>query len=88
MRSRRGAESLYIGAMMNTTAILGLQDRRGKEMSAMPSATSQQQAACWLTENGPKELESLFRAIVYHPSAPILIADNDRRYRDASSGAG
>ena len=42
----------------------------------------------WLVENGPRELELLFRAIVYHPSAPILIADNDRHYRDASSGAG
>lgn len=41
----------------------------------------------WLAENGPKELELLFRAIVYHPSAPILLADNDRRYRDASVGA-
>ena len=54
----------------------------------MPSAASQPQAASWLAENGPKELELLFRAIVYHPSAPILIADNDRHYRDASSGAG
>ena len=42
----------------------------------------------WLLENGPKELELLFRAIVYHPSAPILIADNERNYRDASAGAG
>jgi PAS domain S-box-containing protein len=39
-------------------------------------------------ENGPKELELLFRAIIYHPSAPILIADNDGNYRDASTGAG
>jgi hypothetical protein len=39
------------------------------------------QATPWLTENGPKELERLFRAVVFHPSAPILIADNDRRYR-------
>src|ERR1700690_2254954 len=54
----------------------------------MPSAASQPQTANWLAENGPKELELLFRAIVYHPSAPILIADNDRHYRDASSGAG
>jgi formate hydrogenlyase transcriptional activator len=45
-------------------------------------------AVGWLVENGPRELELLFRAIVYHPSAPILIADNDRHYRDASSGAG
>ena len=30
----------------------------------------------------------LFRAIVFHPSAPILLADNDRHYLDASIGAG
>jgi len=29
----------------------------------------------------------LLRAIVHQPSAPILIADNDRSYSDASSGA-
>ncbi|MFZ1006363.1 MAG: PAS domain-containing protein, partial [Candidatus Sulfotelmatobacter sp.] len=49
-------------------------------MASRPQATS------WLTENGPKELELLFQAVLFHPSAPILIADNDRRYRDASSG--
>src|SRR5579862_9246198 len=49
---------------------------------------SQSQASRWLEENGPHELELLFRAIVYHPSAPILITDNDRKYRDASIGAG
>jgi len=49
---------------------------------------SQSQALDWLVENGPKELELLFRAIVYQPSASILIADDDRRYRDASVGAG
>ena len=48
---------------------------------------SQPQATRWLAENGPKELELLFRAIVFHPSAPILLADNDRRYREASVGA-
>ena len=48
----------------------------------------QSHATRWLVDNGPKELELLFRAIVYHPSAPILIADNDRNYRDASAGAG
>ena len=31
---------------------------------------SQSQASRWLEENGPKELELLFRAIVYHPAAP------------------
>src|SRR3984893_9815054 len=54
----------------------------------MRAAGSQTQAGRWLVENGPKELELLFRAIVYHPSAPILIADNDGNYRDASAGAG
>jgi formate hydrogenlyase transcriptional activator len=55
-----------------------------KEENAM---ASQPQAAAWLAVNGPKELEQLFRAIVFHPSAPILLADNDRRYREVSVGA-
>jgi formate hydrogenlyase transcriptional activator len=55
-----------------------------KEQSALASLP---QSTGWLAENGPKELELLFRAIIYHPSAPILIADDDRKYRDASSGA-
>ena len=54
----------------------------------MASEASQAQAAAWLLENGPKELELLFRAIVYHPSVPILVTDNERNYRDASAGAG
>jgi len=54
----------------------------------MLSTVAQQEPTGWLVNNGPKELELLFRAIVYHPTAPILIADNDRNYRDASSGAG
>ena len=41
----------------------------------------------WLSENGPKELELLFRAIVFHPSAPVLLTDDQRQYRDASVGA-
>ena len=45
-------------------------------------------AASWLEENGPKELELLFRAIVFHPTTPILIADDNRNYREASAGAG
>ena len=53
----------------------------------MSSAATQEQAT-WLIENGPRELESLLRAIVYHPSTPILIADNDRHSLDASPGAG
>jgi formate hydrogenlyase transcriptional activator len=54
----------------------------------MCSAGSGSPAARWLVENGPRELELLFRAIVYHPSAPILIADNDGNSRDASVGVG
>ena len=53
----------------------------------MNSAASQPQATGWLVENGPKELELLFRTIVFNPSVPILIADNDRHYREASVGA-
>ena len=49
---------------------------------------SQPQAVRWLVEHGPQELELLFRAIVFQPSAPILLADNDRHYREASVGAG
>ncbi len=52
----------------------------------MSSAASP--AIRWLVENGPRELELLFRAIVYHPSAPILITDDEGNSRDASAGAG
>jgi PAS domain-containing protein len=55
-----------------------------KEESVM---ASQPHATRWLAENGPKELELVFRAIVFHPSAPILLADNDRHYLEASAGA-
>jgi formate hydrogenlyase transcriptional activator len=41
----------------------------------------------WLLENGPQELELLFRAIVYHPSVPILVVDNEGTSQDASAGA-
>jgi formate hydrogenlyase transcriptional activator len=51
------------------------------------SAASEPQAARWLAENGPKELELLFRAILFNPSVPVLLTDNDRQYREASVGA-
>ena len=54
----------------------------------MASEVSPAHDAAWLLENGPRELELLFRAIVYHPSVPILITDDERNYRDASAGAG
>ena len=44
-------------------------------------------AGGWLAENGPKELESLLRSVIFQQSAPVLIADNDGNYRDASAGA-
>ncbi len=53
----------------------------------MPSATSLLSTHTWLTEHGPKELERLLSAIVFHPSAPILLTDDDRRHHDASVGA-
>src|SRR5581483_11438965 len=53
----------------------------------MNSAGAASPAARWLLENGSKELELLFRAIVFHPSAPILVADGDGKSRDASVGA-
>jgi formate hydrogenlyase transcriptional activator len=54
----------------------------------MCSAGSKSPAVRWLVENGPRELELLFRAIVYHPSAPILITDDAGNSKDASVGAG
>jgi PAS domain S-box-containing protein len=54
----------------------------------MCSLGAQSSTSRWLLENGPKELELLFRAIVYHPSAPILITDDNGNSRDASAGAG
>ena len=51
-------------------------------MASQPKGTS------WLSEHGPIELELLFRAIVFYPSAPILLTDDARQNRDASIGAG
>ena len=54
---------------------------------ALPSTPSPTQTSPWLLKNGPGELELLFRAIIYQPSASIVITDDERRYRDTSSGA-
>jgi formate hydrogenlyase transcriptional activator len=54
----------------------------------MFSAGSQLPATGWLAQNGPRELELLFRAVVYHPSAPILVTDDKGNTREASIGAG
>ena len=50
------------------------------------SAGLKSPAARWLVENGPRELEILFRAILYHPSTPILITDDHGNSREASAG--
>jgi len=51
-----------------------------KENSMQSSTTpaSAPSPARWLAENGPRELELLFRAIVFHPSTPVLPAVDDR----------
>jgi formate hydrogenlyase transcriptional activator len=54
----------------------------------MNSAASKSADTGWLLTNGPRELEILFRTIVYYPSAPIIITDGDGRSVDASVGAG
>jgi formate hydrogenlyase transcriptional activator len=54
----------------------------------MSSVGLESPAARWLVENGPRELEILFRAILYHPSTPILITDDNGNSRDASIGVG
>jgi PAS domain S-box-containing protein len=51
-------------------------------------ASQRPQSSQGLLDAGLKQLELLFRAIVYPPAEPILIADNDRTCRDASCGAG
>lgn len=53
----------------------------------MSSAGVSSFANQWLAQNGLRELEELFRAVVFHPSAPILIADDEARYQEASVGA-
>jgi PAS domain S-box-containing protein len=53
----------------------------------MTSAASAQQAAGWLVRDGLRELDLLFRAVLSHPSEPILIADDDRNCLDVSSAA-
>src|SRR5579885_1343708 len=51
------------------------------------SATSRSAANRWLVKNGPSQLELLFRSIVYHPSAPVLVNDDQGNSNDTSVGA-
>lgn len=41
----------------------------------------------WLHENGPREVELLFRAIIYHPAASVLSTDGEGTLLDVSTGA-
>ena len=52
----------------------------------MGSTASQPLTENWLSAHGPEELEMLLRAVVFHPTTPILLADNDRLSREASVG--
>jgi formate hydrogenlyase transcriptional activator len=74
-----------MGATMSSLVIKT--EARERETLMLGSASDPMDGS-WLQENGPKQLELLFRAVVYYPSAPILIADNHRNHRDASYGAG
>ncbi len=71
-----------------SNAAIGCRDRRRKGKPTVLSTGLGSQTAGWLVENGPRELELLFRAIVYHPSAPILLTDDKGNSRDASFGVG
>src|SRR3954468_15331079 len=51
-------------------------------------SSPQSAASSWLVDNGPKQLELLLRAVVFHPSAAIFITDDDGNSRDASVGVG
>jgi len=44
----------------------------------MHSSASLPQTTQWLEKNGAQELEAMFRAIVFHPSASVLIADPEQ----------
>jgi formate hydrogenlyase transcriptional activator len=65
---------------------LGCPDWRREGVNLMSSVGLESPAARWLVENGPRELEILFRAILYHPSTPILVTDGNGNSRDASIG--
>ncbi len=53
----------------------------------MNSAASVHEPSGWLVEDGPRELEQLFRAVLSRQSEPILIVDDVQHCLYASSGA-
>ena len=40
----------------------------------------------WLDVYGPKELEQLIRAVIFHPSVPVVVADGSGHFKEASIG--
>ncbi|MCX6612842.1 MAG: sigma 54-interacting transcriptional regulator [Acidobacteria bacterium] len=52
----------------------------------MSTAVGPKRDTQWLQEFGQSELEQLIRAIVFHPSVPVLIADEAGHYKEASAG--
>src|SRR5438477_1358921 len=60
----------------------------GKAVHVMSALSAKAAAAGWLEENGARELELLLRVVVYHPSNPVFITDDEGNSRDASVGLG
>jgi hypothetical protein len=52
----------------------------------MNSVASPPLAANWLAQNGPQELDRLFRAVLFHPSASALVSDNQSPGDKLSAG--
>jgi hypothetical protein len=53
----------------------------------MHSSAGLPQTTRWLEESGAQELESLFRVIVFHPSASILIGDPEQGGEKREAGS-
>ena len=69
--------------------VVGIRDRMGKGDCA--SCTPRPHAfngIAGLPKTARHSFSLLFRAVVFRPTTPILIADNEGRYHDASVGAG
>lgn len=56
-------------------------------MQPVRSATPQSPVIHWLEEHGQRELELLFRAVVFHQAVRIGTTDDDGRSQGASTGA-
>jgi formate hydrogenlyase transcriptional activator len=72
------------GILLGGNLLVTAGQRRKPNLNSVSSA---QQFARWLAQNGPKQLELLLQAIIYHRVVPILIADDEGTCHDASAGA-